>query len=330
MAHELTEQDGLVLHRERAWHGLGVVVQDAPTPREALKLARLDWRVDRWPLTAFGPGGERVEVEHVAMVRADTQKVFGVAGNGYQPIQNAALADFAEALADEGDTVRLESAGSIRGGAKVWMLLKGESFSVRSDELHPYILLANGHDGATAMQAIPTTIRVVCSNTLHMALAAGRSGWFTIRHTGDVQAKVAEARAVLGLYRQALTETRAAIDRLAARDVNREDVQAFFLECYTRDFGAIPNNPKDQSETTKRERSVEAYRAYGSRFDRERSASGPTAWTMANAYTGWLQHDRRVKAPDEGARRERRIDYRIFGEDAARTIATVKAALARA
>lgn len=74
MAHEITSRDGLVLHKNAAWHGLGTIVQDAPTTREALKLASLDWSVEQWPLSATNGEGEKLAVtNYVANVRTDTK-----------------------------------------------------------------------------------------------------------------------------------------------------------------------------------------------------------------------------------------------------------------
>src|SRR5512147_2629049 len=115
MAHELTATDSVVLHRQAAWHGLGTIVENAPTPQEALKIAKLDWQVEQWPISATN-GEVRVALgDHCANIRTDTRSCLGVVGKGYSPIQNQELADFAAALAEQGNTVKVETAGSIRG-----------------------------------------------------------------------------------------------------------------------------------------------------------------------------------------------------------------------
>ena len=130
MAHEIEQHDGVVLHREKAWHGLGTIVENAPTPTEALQIARLDWSVEQWPLAAQRPDGGYLPIKtSVANVRSDVGHVLGIVGDGYQPIQNRDLAEFCTALAEQDDVVKIESAGSIRNGAKVWFLLKGEIVS---------------------------------------------------------------------------------------------------------------------------------------------------------------------------------------------------------
>ncbi len=331
MAHEMTSTDHAVFSQKPAWHGLGTVVESAPTPAEALILSRLNWQIEQHPLVAVGEGGERIAIEtHVANIRSDTRESLAVVTSGYTPIQNAKLAEIASALAEGGDVVRVESAGSIRSGRKVWFLLRGASFSARksSDEIIPYILLANAHDGTQALRALFTTVRVVCSNTLHMALGERTAG-YTLRHTSGISLRAEDIKSALSLYGRALSATQSSISTLSARDIKREDAQAFFTEAYSRDFDPIPSAPSTPAEKSQRERAIDAYRSFSARFDRERDISGATAWTAFNAYTGWLQHERpiRVAAPRKS---EARNEYRLFGEDADRTSATFSQALSLA
>jgi phage/plasmid-like protein (TIGR03299 family) len=337
MAHEIQQHDKVVLHKNQAWHGLGIVVEDAPTPAKALKIAGLDWTVEQWPV--FATNGERKKIslgDQVANVRSDTLTPLGIVTTGYQPVQNKDLAEFCELLAEQGDIVTVESAGSIRNGGKVWFLLKGESFSVRKkDEVSPYILVSNGHDGGTAIRCTPTSVRVVCSNTLHLVipryekgkLTKATPGAFVANHLGDVKQKVEQAKAALELYGKTLDSTRELIDAAAARNVKAEDVQKFFLECYTRDFGGIPTNPKDATEERARTKAQEACSKVFARFDAEKSLAGATAWNAFNAYTGWSQNDRTFWK-DPAAEHDRKVHSKLFGQDADRAVQTLVAALA--
>lgn len=336
MAHEITSTDGLVLHRTGAWHGLGTIVQDAPTPAEALKLARLDWEVEQWALSATD-GESRIAVtSHVVNVRKDTRQQLGVVGPNWTPFQNRDLADFCGSLQDQGQ-VKIESAGSIRGGEKVWFLLKGDSFGIRgkgADEVIPYILVSNGFDGATALRVTPTTIRVVCSNTLHMvvpstavetaALAGGpgKIAAFSCLHVGTLKERVAEARTALERYSERLNENREMIDVLAARDVNSDAVNRFFLECYAKQFGAVAVNPRDKKEAAHREKAVDAVGKCLRNFEKDLALTGATAWGAFNAYSHWLQHDRgaSINWKDADKARDLRIRSNLFGDAAERTV----------
>jgi phage/plasmid-like protein (TIGR03299 family) len=335
MAHEILEHDHVVLTAQAAWHGLGTVVQDAPTPAEALKLAKLDWTVEQWELEA-GKDDRAVKVKDLLLnIRRDTLTQFGVVSRGYKPVQNAELAEFCSLLAEQGDVVRLESAGSIRNGAKVWFLLRGESFSVRGgDSLAPYICVSNGHDGRTAVRCTPTTVRVVCSNTLHMVIPRSEternqvtSAAFVASHVGDVRRKVEDAKAALGLYGRSLETTRQVIDALAARDLSRDDVKSFLLGCYVRDFGSLPSNPKTPGEKATWTKGQDAMNHMLGRIEMESDKFGRSAWVAVNGYTDWLQHGRQMRK-DAAKEAERRTEAALFGTDSQRAVAALESALA--
>lgn len=338
MAHEIETHDGVVLHGKKAWHGLGTVVANAPTPREALQIAGLDWNVEQWPLSATNGEGVKLAISNQVMnvrVQDDLKVPLGVVTTGYSPIQNSELASFCELLAEQGDVVKVESAGSIRNGGKVWFLLKGESLSVRkSDEVSPYILVSNGHDGGTALRCTPTSVRVVCSNTLHLVIpqregrgaSKARPASYVANHLGKIQDKIEDAKQALGLYNRAIKSTREIIDALAAKHVNSDTVKQFFLECYVRDFGPIVVNPKTAAETKARDKSQDAFLKFSARFESEKKIAGDTAWNCFNAYTGWSQNDRKFwKNADKEA--ERRVSSKLFGQDAERATDSLNVAI---
>jgi phage/plasmid-like protein (TIGR03299 family) len=329
---EIESSDGIAMANTGAWHGLGTVVDHAMSVEEALELAGLNRKVIGLPLEATLPDGSKFPVPGWVMNAYEDRPKhnLGIVGDGYKPIQNSELAEFCQALAKNGDKVQVETAGSIRHGAKVWFLLRGESFSVRKeDEIRPYVCVANGHDGWTAMRATFTNVRVVCSNTLHMVIpkrfAGGALGAvdtlktpsFVLNHTTNVMKRLEEARAALGLYQTALDDTRELMDALAAKEIGREGFEAFFLNAYTAEFGAIPKNPKDKKEENSRDRATAAYRAMQKRFEDEKVLAGATLWNAFNAFTGWVQNDREtgVLTP---AKAERRAHSKLFGADAER------------
>lgn len=332
MAHEITAVDNVVLHAKRAWHGLGVIVQDAPTPMEALKIAGLDWNVEQWPLSATN-GETRLCVDDVLNVRMPGAHKLGIVGKHYKVVQNQELAQFCQDLAEMNDVVRCESAGSIREGRKVWFLLKGESFTVRSsDHIEPYICVSNGHDGGTAIRATPTTVRVVCSNTLHQVIPANegsgfRPAGFAISHVGDPGKRIEEAKAVLGLYNRALDATRGMIDRLAARDVNSDAVKRFWLECYAHTVTPIADTPTTDKEKHEREKAMTAMRWMDTQFQKELDIAGGTAWNAANAFTAWLQHGKETKLKDAVKVADQKTHSNLFGTAADKSTVAMQMAL---
>lgn len=337
MGHEIDIYDNAVYSKVGAWHGLGLVVQEDMTPRQALTLGGLDITVNDYPIyfrDSFG-------VEHLVPTnRINVREIagidpiqYGVVSSGYHIIQPADVADFATALLEEGKgKVKVESVGSIRNGEKMWLLLKGEEFDVANgDGIFPYILLSNGHDGNTTFRVDPTTVRVVCSNTMHMVIPRfdtgelGRSA-ISIRHTANVMERLKEAQRALKHYSMALDETKMMARKLVRTDVNSESIKQFFLDCYTADFGIIPENPETKVEENRRNRAMSAFNHFARRFDDEKKLSGASMWTAFNAYSGLVQHDAKARGVDDEDRVAKRIDSNLFGLAQDRT----QAALGRA
>lgn len=178
--------------REKPWHGLGKIVMNSPTSKDALQLAGLDWKVLQEPI--YTKAEECIE-GYRANVRSTDRKVLGVVTNRYKVIQNEEAFAFTDALLGEG--VRYETAGSLNGGKKVWMLAHmPHEFIIMGERISPYLVFSNTHDGSGAVKVALTPIRVVCNNTLNLALATAKRSWSMI-HTGEIQNKLTEAKDTL-------------------------------------------------------------------------------------------------------------------------------------
>jgi phage/plasmid-like protein (TIGR03299 family) len=187
--------------RETPWHGLGVRLEEAPNSEEALKAADLDWNVLQRPLYfSTAEAGKPVYnniPNRVANVRSTDMKVLGIVGNGYQVVQNKDAFEFTDSLLGEG--VVYETAGSLWGGSRIWLLARlPDRYKALGDEIEPYICFSNSHNGMTGVQVILTPVRVVCQNTLNMAISGAKRTWSVI-HTGNPMERLEEARKTLGL-----------------------------------------------------------------------------------------------------------------------------------
>lgn len=293
MAHEITATDNVVLAQRPAWHGLGTVVENAPTAAAAIQLAGLDWAVDAWPMSATD-GESRVAVgTHVLNVRSDTGAPLGVVGEGYVPLQNTELAGFAEQLMGVG--VKVESAGSIRGGKRVWMLCRTEEVAEfgrnGDDRVVPYILLANGHDGALAFTVQPTTVRVVCSNTFHLAIGRSRSEAsagraLRVRHTSGMSWRVDDARRVLEAHGVVVKSWREQAERLAARSMSKREIGEYFESVYAGAFTA----PTSERGETRRKNVLQRWASDIDRPNNTIDGIGGTAWAAFNVITDYVDH----------------------------------------
>lgn len=187
--------------REKPWHGLGTIIQEACTSEEALRLAGLDWEVLQEPVTYNGKN-----TGYQFNVRSSDETVLGVVGGRYKPVQNKDAFAFTDELI--GGDVRYETAGSLATGKRVWMLAKMPDTKILDDVVEPYMCLTNSHDGFGSMKVCMTPVRVVCQNTLNMALNSAKRTW-NLRHTGNIKNKLAEAQHTLGLaqeYMKGLSE----------------------------------------------------------------------------------------------------------------------------
>ncbi|WDL98104.1 DUF932 domain-containing protein [Alicyclobacillus sp. ALC3] len=192
--------------RETPWHGLGKVIENAPNSLVAIQEAGLDWDVVQEPIY-LGDSTNAIE-GHFANVRNNDCSVLGVVSSRYTIVQNAEAFAFTDALVGNGD-VRYETAGSLKGGRKVWMLARmNREYDIMGDKVDPYICFTNTHDGSGAVRVLMTPVRVVCNNTLNMALDSAKRQWSTF-HVGDVSRKLVEAQRTLLLadeYLDALNE----------------------------------------------------------------------------------------------------------------------------
>jgi len=202
--------------REKPWHGLGVRVEEAPSSAEALEVAGLNWRVLQEPI--FSDTGGSIP-GYKANIRESDRKVLGVVTNKYKVIQNYEAFAFTDSLLGEG--VTYETAGSLQGGRKVWLLAKmPEAYQIFGEEISTYLVFSNTHDGSGAVKVALTPIRVVCNNTLNLALSNASRSWAMI-HKGDIKARVQEAHATLfrtNEYMQSFSEECNSLQRIKMSD----------------------------------------------------------------------------------------------------------------
>ncbi len=187
--------------RKVPWHRLGLVVTMAPSSRDALEMSGLNWRVSLRPLAVEAGGGRWVDgQERLGVVRHTDNRVLGVVSQRYRPIQNEEAFDFVDQLLGGGD-IRYEAAGSLGQGKTVWLLARMTSeHCIVGDRIDPYLLFTNSHSGKASVKALMTPVRVVCANTLNLALHGAPRTW-TAAHVGDIFRKVSGARETLGLAR---------------------------------------------------------------------------------------------------------------------------------
>lgn len=204
--------------REVPWHNLGRVVQDAPTSADALHMAGLDWKVNPAPI--FDQYGNKIP-NFVANTRSSDNSVLGIVTDRYQVVQNEEAFSFTDALLGEG--VKYETAGSLNHGKKVWMLAKMPETKILDDAFVPYLCFSSSHDGTGAIKVAITPIRVVCQNTLNIALKQASRMWST-KHVGDINYKMEEAQRTLQMASHYMTNLTTEAEELVKKNLTTGEI----------------------------------------------------------------------------------------------------------
>ena len=315
MAHQINYNEQTGKHsffstNEKAWHGLGQIVKDYPTSREALQFAGLDYTVEKRKLFTFDTENDRAnadtniiipEVEvpgYYATIRTDTDQPLGVVGKDYKIVQNVDAFSFFDSIVG-GDGILYETAGALGLGERIFITAKLPDYiKVGKDDLiEKYLFLTTSHDGYGSITAAFTPVRIVCANTLNAALRTC-SNSIKIRHTSSAQDRLKEAHKVMGISNKLAEElngifnqwakvriTDNEVQKLIQRALvpnretlhniqtgNLDDLSTVFLNICDRAYEYAMSSPTQQTETTK-----------------------ATLFGFYNTITGYFQHVRNYK-----------------------------------
>jgi len=293
MPHNLNVTNGevsMMYVGETPWHKLGTKLEKPATSEEAIQAAGLNFTVEKFRLQT---AANNLPVEtHYATVRTDTMEVLGVVGSRYEPIQNKDAFRTFDALVGEGEAI-YHTAGALGRGERIWLLAKLPDY-IRvngNDVVEKYLLLVNSHDGRSTVRVKLTPIRVVCENTLSLALT-GAEQEVHVRHTLNAKEKLREAHEILGLTNKLYSELDAIFNRMSEIKVDQATLTEYVKTVF-------PENPesKDQSWVKK---------VHGKVFELVESGQGAeiakgTLWGAYNAVTEYVDHYRSVKR-DESQR----------------------------
>ena len=250
----------------KPWHQLGVKVDEALSSQQAIKMAGLDWTVDAQPIQVVG--GQVIDGMK-ANVRSSDHKV-----------QNADAFAFTDILLGEG--VKYETAGSLSSGKRVWLLAKMETSKVCGDDVEPYLVFTNSHDGSGAVKVAVTPIRVVCQNTLTLALSTAKRTWST-KHCGDIQGKMDDARNTLGFAASYMENLKEEADKLTQVVVLAPQFADFLMKMFPtnskmseRQIANVENQRKAVAEIYNHKDDIQKFHG--------------TAYGVLNAIADWNGH----------------------------------------
>ena len=282
--------------------------------KEAQTLAGLDFTVEKWPLLAYGPESGTADVtkptRKYATVRTDTGAALGVVGDVYRVLQNSDAFAFMDDLVDDGGC-HFETAGVMNGGARVFISMEVPAHIVVEGDESPYrlfLVVANGHDGGQAVQAMVTTERVVCRNTLRAAMRSAQRTW-QVRHTTNLDGRLSEARAALGLsfrYAEVFAETASAMvsTTLAERQVNAILAEAF----------PLPEPKEGEKELSEAVLARTDFARVQQVYHESPTVQRGTAWGVMNAVTEYYDHGQEYRGRTGASDDEVRLRSLLFDD----------------
>ena len=235
MAHCIEANDSMFSLRQKPWHYAETsdrckIIQEAPNSKEALIAAGLDWEVEQTPI--YMRDGTVIN-NYKANVRSDDKSILGIVSDRYKIVQNSDAFSFTDNIVGETENgiVRYETAGSLNGGKRIWLLAKMPETKILGDDIEPYMCFTNAHDGSGAIKVVTTAVRVVCNNTLSLALTKAKRSWST-KHVGNLDEKLEEAKYCLGMANRYMTALEEEADRLANTPISREQLDEILNELF--------------------------------------------------------------------------------------------------
>ncbi|WP_199457637.1 MULTISPECIES: DUF932 domain-containing protein [unclassified Marinobacter] len=306
MAH-LVEQMAYV--GQTPWHGLGNELTSNQPLDVWAKQAGLDWQIQESPVRYVtnnsGALGEILSYpDSKVLYRSDTKAPLSVVGNRFKVVQPEEILEFYRDLT-EVSGFELETAGVLKGGRKMWALARtGQSGMLKgNDQTNAYVLLATACDGTMATTAQFTSIRVVCNNTLAVAVKGFTGNAIKVKHSSEFNADLVKRR--LGISVTAWDDFMYRLKTLSERKMKTSEVRSYFHKVFTDDSGTGLGRTSEQSMA----KALSLYEGKG--MGATLASSEGTAYGMLNAVTEFIDHQRRARTVDN------RLDSAWFGTGAA-------------
>lgn len=256
MAHELESMFYVMGENGegRPWHGLGTPVYECLTSEEAIVKAGLDWEVEKKEIftkdgMTLSEGGVLVPSEkmvvvpgHYAVVRKTDGCPLGVVGERYTPLQNRAAFAFFDEVVGTHDAL-YETAGSLRNGKIIWIMSKLPGHvGWDEDPIEMWLVLSNAHDGSRQLFLMATPIRVVCMNTLNIAISSAAAN-VEVRHTSGIMDRIVDAREALGLTTMYFEQMGEVMKSLKEFRMTEEETKKYV-------YGLFPLKVKNEDKLT--------------------------------------------------------------------------------
>ena len=278
------------------WAGLNKnISRESGKAEDIIKTANLNWTVSKRPMFIQGGLDSNGEIvsdikvsDQVAVVRDDTNTVLGCVGESYAPIQNTEMFAFFNSLVGVGN-LNYDSAGSFYNGKRVFATAKtkGQIRIVGTDDISDsYIVVCNSHDGSLALKALFTNIRIACSNSLNAAIKGSKNS-ISLRHSGNISSRIAEAQQVLGLNVQYTNTFNEIANTLAKQLVDSKMVEQFLKDC----FKPATKEINDEESTRVKNIQLQVKNLFENDPKNNMSGISGSKWALYNAVTQYADHE---------------------------------------
>jgi len=309
MAHQINfnEKKGnysFASNSEKAWHGLGQVVEKAMTASEAIEQANLDYEVEKTTIHARITSEDGMELyqpfeDKFATYRKDTHDTLGIVGGRYEIVQNKDAFGFFDAIIDSGEAI-FETAGALGKGERIFVTAKlPEDMLVAGEECNKYIILTNSHDGTSSIIAGFTSVRVVCNNTLQAALR-DLTNKVLIQHRVGAKERLAEAYKVMNIGSKYMNEVQEVFNEMAKTKVSDEQLQDYIIKVMNPEYKSLKSVEEAEKISTRFKNQVSSIYEFAlSHPTQQTNATKGTLWGAYNAISGYYNYIQKYKNEEQ-------------------------------
>lgn len=298
---EQTRKHSFFSVNEKAWHGLGQVVDQYPTSAEALKFAGLDYTVDKRKLFTVETESENAKIEvpgFFATTRTDNETVLGVVGKDYEVVQNTDAFSFFDSIVG-GDGIQYETAGSLGKGERIFITAKLPGYIKvgKEDLIEKYLFLTTSHDGFGSIAAAFTPVRIVCQNTLNAALRS-QSNSIKIRHTANAKERLEQAHILMGISNQVSNQLEQLFNKWSEVRITDKDLRKLIQLAMVPNKEVLLNlqaGKTDELSTCFKNMCDNAFVYAMSHSTQQLETTRGTLFGAYNAVTGYYQNVRAYK-----------------------------------
>jgi phage/plasmid-like protein (TIGR03299 family) len=309
MSHQVEQMFSVA---ETPWHNLGNVVREAPDAAAAIRLAGLDWDVLENPVFGLAADGTYKPItSHKLLTRSTDGEQLGVVSQDFGVLQNIKAFNFFDPFLKSGEA-SLETAGSLRKGKTIWVLahMNRNPLDVGNGDLvRKFFLLSNGHDGSMSLRIGFTPIRVVCCNTLDMAINNNDSKLIRIFHTRKIQENLDKVRDIVNMADAKFEATAEQYRALAMADVEPDDIAKFVKVVFSAPAKENETSEEAQRREIREKKMIEDItRLFETGRGSDLKAANGTWWGLYNSATEYLTYEK-------GRTNETRLNQLWFGDN---------------